>query len=699
MAGFGGQQDKRSNKAQKKIKVFGKNYLKIAIILHAKGDIASAEKAYREAIRAGFDHQAIFSNLGVICKNSGRSEEAISWYKKATEINPYYSHAYTNLGEIYKELGNLDQALAYTLKSIDLNPDNPTALTNLGGVYKDLGNLDQALACTLKSIDLNPDNPTALTNLGGVYKDLGNLDQALAYTLKSIDRNPDNPTALTNLGGVYKDLGNLDQALAYTLKSIDRNPDNPTALTNLGGIYKDLGNLDKALAYTLKSIDLNPDNPTALTNLGGIYKDLGNLDQALAYTLKSIDRNPDCPTALTNLGGIYKDLGNLDQALACTLKSIELNPKGSKALCKLGSIKMTLGKYEDAKKHLLDAIAYNTQECEAYFLLSCMLKTEKDSEELINSIKQVNTSHLSLQTRSFVEFSLSNCFHILKKYDNATNHLKTANADKLKSFPSNYNVIQNAITYNLAHFEHFKKTTIHTNCGKNKIFIVGMPRSGSTLLETILSMNPEIKDLGESRSLKKAIAKFRQQEGCNSNYKSLDEIYSQMEHIDNKTFKYTTDKNLYNFIRINWIAEYMPRAKIVHCRRNPMDNILSMHKNNLSSGNSYTADLKDAAKILIAQEQAMQIQKNRYSAKIFTFDYDQFVNAPKQNLSRLLEWLGLRFDQSYLHPEKSTKCVSTASFMQARRPISNKSVGGWKNYQNLLKPALRILQESGIPIE
>ena len=100
-----------------------------------------------------------------------------------------------------------------------------------------------------------------------------------------------------------------------------------------------------------------------------------------------------------------------------------------------------------------------------------------------------------------------------------------------------------------------------------------MPRSGSTLLETILSMNPEIKDLGESSSLRKAIAKIQKQKESNPTCPSLDETYSQMEPIDNSKYKYTTDKNLYNFTWINYIASLMPAAKIIHCRRNPMDNI------------------------------------------------------------------------------------------------------------------------------
>ena len=124
-----------------------------------------------------------------------------------------------------------------------------------------------------------------------------------------------------------------------------------------------------------------------------------------------------------------------------------------------------------------------------------------------------------------------------------------------------------------------------------------------------------------------------------------------------------------------------------------------MYRSNLSIGNSYTASLEDAASVLIEQERAMQKQKDKYPEKIFTFDYDLFVNEPKKHLHALLDWLGMEFNEYYLHPDKSTRNILTASVVQARRPISNKSVGGWKNYQNLLQPALKIMLDNGYLLE
>ena len=380
---------------------------------------------------------------------------------------------------------------------------------------------------------------------------------------------------------MYRDLGYLDEALDSTLKSLELKPDNPTAHMNLGWIYKDVGNLDKALASTLRSLELKPNNPDAHMNLGGIYQDLGKLDQALASTLRSLELEPNNPTAHMNLGGIYKELGNLDKALASTFKSLELKPEQSIASCKLGSIKMALGQTKEARRYLLNSIKQNDQEYEAYFVLSTILETTEEAEKLINMITSAKASALPPQARAFAEFALSNCFHKSKNYISASKHLQFANKYKAMIRPSNADILLQEIALSISHFESPKTMNTNSKSGNGRIFIVGMPRSGSTLLETILSMHPEINDLGERRSLGKAIVKAKRQESFNDNQPNINELYSQAEPINTAQYKYTTDKQLYNFIHIDDIAIHMPAAKIIHCRRNPLDNILSMHRSNL----------------------------------------------------------------------------------------------------------------------
>ena len=529
---------------------------------------------------------------------------------------------------------------------------------------------------------------------------IGDIKNAESLYLNSINSGFEHEVAFSNLGVIYKTTNRKEKAIAMYERAIAKNPSFAEGYSNLGNLYRDVGKLDKALAATLQSLELKPANPEALLNLGAIYKDLGNIDQALVATLKSLELKPNNSTAYMNLGGIYKSLGNLDQALASTLKSLELKPEESQALCKLGLIRMALGQTKEARKILYMSIERNNQEYEAYHALSTMLETKKDAEEVMKLMGSVKTSDLAPQTRALAEFAVSNCLHKLQNYELASKHLRLANKSKLTAFPADTDTLLHQIKAGASNIELIKEANIEADSGKERIFITGMPRSGTTLLETILSMNAEIKDLGESRSMENAISKMQKQKEQKYKLQNLNELYSEMEPFDESKYRYTTDKYLYNFIHINWIAVHMPAAKIIHCRRNAMDNILSIFRSNLMGGtNNYTASLEDSVNVLIAHEKAMQIHKKNHPSKIFTFDYDQFVNFPEDNLRKLLIWLDLDFDYNYLHPEKSTRSINTASVMQARRRINNKSVGGWKNYEKLLQPALRLLQKNGIPVE
>ena len=312
MAGFGHKNETKNDKPQSKNQIYGESLLKKAIECHIKGDFINAEKAYRKAIDWGISNVTIFSNLGIICQSTQRTDHAIAYYKKAIKINHNHPNPYTNLGGLYKDLGELDQALVYTLKSLELKLDNPTAHMNLGWIYKDLSKLDQALASTLKSLELKPDNPTAHMNLGGIYQDIGNLDQALASTLKSLELKPDNPTAHMNLGGIYKDLGNLDQALASTLKSLELKPDNPDSLTNLGSIYHELGEFDHAISSYNSALKLNPTCPNACWNLSLTTLLIGNYKNGWEYYEYRLESKQFSPYMIPELD--KWDRENFDQA-------------------------------------------------------------------------------------------------------------------------------------------------------------------------------------------------------------------------------------------------------------------------------------------------------------------------------------------------------------------------------------------------
>ena len=225
------------------------------------------------------------------------------------------------------------------------------------------------------------------------------------------------------------------------------------------------------------------------------------------------------------------------------------------------------------------------------------------------------------------------------------------------------------------------------------IFIVGVPRSGSTILSSILNTNPLINDLGESRALPNAIRAYSRQGAIS---KSLGYFYADCIDEVMPPGNITLDKRLYNFMNCHQIANHMPGANIIHATRKPLDNILSMLRANLMAGNNFTASLIDSAMVIIEQEKLMRSFKDLFPQKIHTYSYDKLVNDPQAETKSLLEWLGLEWSESYLDFHKNKQVINTASVMQARQPISNKSVGGWRNYSLLLEPARQLLLESNL---
>ena len=214
-----------------------------------------------------------------------------------------------------------------------------------------------------------------------------------------------------------------------------------------------------------------------------------------------------------------------------------------------------------------------------------------------------------------------------------------------------------------------------------------MPRSGTTLVESIISMNKKLKDLGEINILEKAYIKSR-----TFNQKmSLAELYMQELNQLLEEFSITTNKWLYNYQYSGIIANEIPNCRIVHCFRNPLDNILSINRANFENGNYYSSSLIDSTKVYLDQEHIMNIYKDKFRQKIYDLNYDLLVKNPQKEIKSLINWLGWEWNESYLSPDLNERAVYTASDIQVRSPINSKSIGGWKNYKEMLRPAMEII--------
>ena len=626
-----------------------------AINLHIQGNIQEAYNFYKYLINQGFDNHHLFSNYGAILQSIGKSKEAEIAYRKAIELNPNFASAHSNLGNLLRDLGNLKEAEFYLSNAIELNPDFANAHCNLGNVLKDLSDLKKAEIAFRKAIEIDPNHVEAYSNLGSLLTDLGDLNEAQLHLRKAINLNPNFAIAYSNLGGILNTFGKLKEAEFYVRKAIQLNPNIAESHYNLGLILNSLWKSKEAELSLRKAIELNPNLAEAHSLLGGILQSNGKLQEAKLSLLKAIKLNPNLAEAHANLGNLLRDLGDLQEAKLSLLKAIKLNPN-------LASAHFTLSTLKNSNKN----IRWKT------LLFAESILKNKSQEDQIN-----------------IFFARANILHREKNYLESSKYLKLANQSKLSIRPSrpDKTIKKSKLLMN----ESYEKETNNKSNEDHpeSIFIVGMPRSGSTLVESIISMKSGVFDLGEINIFEESFLNWKK---IDKRF-NLAELYFKEINIRG-ALKASTNKWLSNYQYAGIIANEIPNAKIIHCFRNPLDNILSIYRANFSVGNQYSSSLVDSANIYLNQDEIMSNYKSRFRSKIYDLNYDLLVSNPNEEIKSLISWLSWKWEDKYLSPHLNSRTVSTASSVQVRSPINSKSVGGWKNYKKMLQPVIEILSMS-----
>ena len=515
----------------------------------------------------------------------------------------------------------------------------------------------------------------------------GNISEAVRSYEYCISKGLNDYRIFTNYGLLLRELGKLKEAEKFLRKAIEIKPDLASTYSNLSSLLRTVGKLEEAEKFLRKAIEIDPDFAMAYSNLGNTLNDLGKLEEAEKFLRKAIEINPKLEIAYFNLGNILKDLGKIEEAELFFRKAIKLNPNFSLAYLNLGNALMDLGKLEEAEKFLRKAIKLNPNFARAYYSLS----TLKNSTENIPSYKYLFSEDIlnkkNQEEKIDIFFARANILHIQKKYLESSKLLQKANNLKLKLKPYNPEYLINK-SKNLL-IESNKQLINSDKNGNNheNIFIIGMPRSGTTLVESIISTNKNVTALGETNILEESFLESKNV----SNKNNLAEIYTKNIKRFNSQFSITTNKWLYNYLYAGIIANQLPNSKIIYCFRNPLDNILSIYRAHFGRGNEYSSSLKDCANVFLNHEEIIDIYIKQYPSKIYKLNYDKLVTNPNQQIKLLVNWLGWDWENTYLKPHKNPRSVSTASKVQIRSPINAKSIGGWRNYKNILEPAIEIL--------
>ena len=446
------------------------------------------------------------------------------------------------------------------------------------------------------------------------------------------------------------------------------------------------GNIPEAAKYYQYCIYHKFNDHRVFSNYAGILQSIGKLKEAAILLRKAIELDLYNAKAHYNLGHIMCNLGELKEAEILIRKAIKLGPDNAKAHYNLGRILCDLGKLKEAEILISKAIKLDPNFVSAYYALSLLKYSKNDQLWQTQLFSKNFLINKSPKDQIDIYFARANILHKNKKYEESSKNLQLANNLKLDLNPSNSELY---IKKSCELFAATTKKEIIKKSNKNfsqSIFIVGMFRSGSTLVESILSTKNDVYDLGETNILEEAFFEYKK-----STHKiDLYELY--FKKIINKTnLNITTNKWLNNYQYAGVIAQHIPNAKIIHCYRNPLDNILSIYRGHFSGCHYYSSSLIDCTKVYLDQDEIMSKYKNRFRSEIYELDYDLLVGDPNKEIKKLITWLGWDWNKIYLSPHLNKRKVLTRSNVEVRSPINSKSVGGWKNYKEMLKPAMKII--------
>ncbi len=491
---------------------------------------------------------------------------------------------------------------------------------------------------------------------------------------------------------------NFEESKKY-YKALLKIKQTPELYYNYGKILKKLNLFNEAIDAFHEAIKLNPIFAEAYNNLGNTQKLINEKQDAIKNYKKSIELKKENLEAYFNLANILKEEKNYNEAKIFYEKILNIDNKNFNAQNNLGAINSILGNLNLARDFFKKSIENNNLSFESYKNYIDITKISKD-DEIFKKLEKITLKNLNDKNKIDINYSLSKGYFDQNKNEIGFTYLEKAK--KLKTQQSNFSIkSQKKLFINIKKFFDKNYLNIINHNFKIKckpIFIVGMPRSGTTLIEQILSSHSKIYGAGELDYMPKIMEKIKFEE-VNSFEKTINRIRLEYNNklIEISGKSYVTDKLPMNFKWIGFIIKAFPEAKIIHLERNPMAVCWSNYKINFNNiGMEFALNQKDIANYYILYNDLMKFWFNKFGNEIININYEKFVLNPEQNTKKIIGELNLLWEDNLKNHSKNERPIETASLHQARGKIFKNSSEQWKNYQNFLKPIQEIFSKNNI---
>ena len=642
----------------------------LAVSLFETGRGPEAIEMMQRVLKAQPNAAPLHGHLGEMYRRSGNFAKAIEHGRRATTLQPDAAEGHNNLGIAYCQAGQLDEGLAAYDRALARQPNYVAAIGNRGNALRELRRLPEAEAAYRRALAINANHPETLNNLGSSLREQGRAAEAVEYYRKAMALRPGYADAANNLALALKDLKQYDDAARVLQGVLTANPRDAVAASRLGNIALEQGQPEKAIAALERSIALNPNDGEAQNMLGQAYQDTAQPQKAEAALRKAIALKPGYADPWNNLGNVLKELGRMDEALAAFEQAIAIRPDMFAAYANLADVKT----YQSSDDHHLQ-----------------ILERYAAGADSLPELRQIN-----------LHFALGKAYDDLKRYDDAFVHFLKANA--LKRASVRYDE-ESVMKFFRRLREVFDAGLLQRLAGggyasAQPIFVLGMPRSGTTLIEQIVASHSGVRPGGELRDFSRVVAAHFQPQGAlpfaeymaGISAQDMGEIgaaYARKLDAHAPGAAHITDKMPQNFFSVGLIHLALPNARIIHAVRNPVDTCVSAFSKLFVGLQDSTYDLAELGRYYRAYHALMAHWRSVLPAGAFLdVRYEDVVGDIEGQARRMLEFCGLPWEAGVLDFHQTKRPVKTASAAQVRRPLYSSAVARWRHYEKHLGPLL-----------
>lgn len=700
--------------AQKgRVNVTPQQAMQMAGKLYGEGKFAQAEKVCRQTLAARPGNADAHNILGVSLQAQGKGTEAIEELRRAVELAPKAANLRANLGEVLRLNAQLDEAAKELTKAVELDPKNSQALNNLGIVHYELRNYEDAVSHYRRALEVRPDMAEALNNLGNALRISGDLDGAIDAYQGALLHREVYPEAYNNLGTLLQQDGRMDEAEHALRKAVTQNPRYVEAHNNLAALYSAQKKEVEALRILGDTLKFAPRHPATLLLTARVQMRRNNhpaVEQAARMVLQAEPKNAQ---ALTVLGQVLHETDRYEEALEVLEQAVQESPKNPEALNFYGVALKSVGRLDEAREYILKALNMNRGMFGAYANLNDLVDFSKgEGAELFKRMDAIMSSAKDQETDPFLalHFAYGKALDDRGEHERALKHyilggrmkraqLKYDEAETFAFFES----IRNAFPK-----EAFDNRTYAGIDDERPVFIIGMPRSGSTLVEQIVSSHPDVYGAGEVKYLSRALGQLRDRFPSLPKFPMMMEKLSppQLDIVGNNYLKAltkdageakrVTDKLLTNYFFVGFLHLLYPKAKFVNTLRDPVDTCLSGFTKLFKDDMPHSYDLAELGRYYGKYRELMQHwEKVLPQGVLKSVQYEDVVADTEKEAKALIEFLGLPWNDKCVDFHKSDRPVKTASVAQVRRPIYKTSVKRWKKYGDGLQPLVDAIEGKG----